>query len=149
MPAPSHRLSGTRLHRIWKAMRTRCNNTKPYYKYWNGKGIKVCEEWNDFLTFRNWAISHGYTNSLTLDRIDGDKNYQPSNCRWATPAEQNRNHKKQIIYKGELSSDATKRLGGKGKNLVAQRIRILGWSYKKAFTTPVDNSRKKNATIVK
>lgn len=131
-------------------MRTRCNNKNlSRYKYWGGKGIKVCEQWNDFITFRDWALSSGYKKNLTLDRIDGDKNYEPSNCRWATPAEQNRNHKKQIIYKGELSSDATKRLGGKNQNLVAQRIRILGWSYKKAFTTPVDNSRKKSVTIIK
>lgn len=134
----THGMSGTRLHRIWKAMRTRCYNPNATrYKYWGGKGIKIDKEWDDFMNFYNWSINNGYRNDLTIDRINNNKNYSSKNCRWVTGADQNRNHDNHIIYKGEMAADASKRLGGKGENLVAQRIRILGWTKKKAFTTPV------------
>ena len=133
--AKGHGMTGQRLYRIWKAMRERCRN--PKHKYWHGKGVKVCKEWEDFSLFYDWAIKNGYKDNLTIDRKNSNSHYCPSNCQWATMREQNRNHGNHITYKGELASDATKRLGGKGENLVAQRIRVLGWSKKKAFTTPV------------
>jgi hypothetical protein len=76
-------------------MINRCYNEKnKKYHIYGGRGITVCEEWlNSFEPFYKWAMSHGYKDNLTLDRINGDGNYEPSNCRWATYSEQNKNRK--------------------------------------------------------
>ena len=69
-----------------------CNPNVPFYKYYGGKGIAVCEEWqNDFQSFFGWSMANGYEDHLTIDRIDNDGNYEPSNCRWVSMAVQNRN----------------------------------------------------------
>lgn len=94
-----HNQYGTRLYHIWNAMLQRCENSKTVrFDRYGGRGITVCDEWYDFKVFYNWAMSHGYKDDLTIDRIDGDGNYEPSNCRWATYSEQNKNKKK--IVKG-------------------------------------------------
>ena len=83
-----HGGSGTRLHRIWKQMRIRCHCiTNPTYRFYGARGIDICEEWNDFAVFREWALSHGYTDDMTIDRIDSDKNYEPQICRWIPKGE--------------------------------------------------------------
>jgi hypothetical protein len=77
------------LYSIWQNMRQRCNNPKAsYYYLYGGKGIKVTSEWNSYSLFREWAITNGYRDYLTLERKDGTKNYEPSNCRWADNNEQ-------------------------------------------------------------
>ena len=97
----SHRLSNTRLYNIWKAMKQRCYypKHKDYHNY-GARGIVVCDEWrDDFKAFYDWALSHGYREDLTIDRIEVDGNYEPSNCRWATWRDQrlNQRPRKRVI----------------------------------------------------
>ena len=84
-----------RLYTIWRNIKQRClnPNNPNYKKYYGSRGIKVCDEWLDYLAFKAWALSHGYRDDLTIDRIDVNGNYEPSNCRWATYKVQVRNQR--------------------------------------------------------
>ena len=92
----SHGMSKTRLCKIWYGMKDRCyRETSSRYKYYGAKGVQVCEEWQqNFLNFYNWSIKNGYSYNLTIDRIDPYGNYEPSNCRWITIQEQQRNKRR-------------------------------------------------------
>jgi hypothetical protein len=86
-----------RLYRVWKSMKKRCENPNDHsYKYYGAKGVKVCEEWHDYSKFKAWALENGYDEhahrgDCTIDRINPCGDYEPSNCRWVSMAEQNRN----------------------------------------------------------
>ena len=93
----THGLRSTRLYNTWTNMKDRTLNPK-YIQYndYGGRGITICEEWkNDFMSFYNWAMSNGYEENkgLSIDRIDNDGNYKPSNCRWTTQTIQSRNQR--------------------------------------------------------
>ncbi len=92
-------LSHTRIFGIWKGMRQRCNNPKcASYPLYGGRGIKLCEEWNEgsngFFRFLRWSLENGYRPDLSIDRINNDGNYEPSNCRWTDMETQANNRRK-------------------------------------------------------
>lgn len=82
----------SRLYEIWHSMKQRCNNPKhQFFRYYGGKGISVCQEWEkNFASFRDWSLSNGYEDHLTIDRIDSNGNYEPNNCQWITAEENTR-----------------------------------------------------------
>lgn len=88
-----HGGGGTRLYSIFKGMSQRCyNKNNPAYCYYGGKGIKICDEWrNDFESFRNWSQLNGYSETMSIDRINPNGGYEPNNCRWVTMKVQQNN----------------------------------------------------------
>lgn len=95
----THGRSRSRLYRIWLGMKRRCKVHENYC----GKGVSVCEEWNEFKPFYDWSLANGYIGHLTIDRKDNNKGYSPDNCRWATMKEQqnNRTNNIRITVNGE------------------------------------------------
>lgn len=96
LPGSAHRrhgLSETREYARWASMRERCNNPKAHnYHLYGGRGIRVCERWN---SFENFIADMGLrpTDTHSIERVDNDGNYEPSNCKWATKLEQSRNRR--------------------------------------------------------
>lgn len=72
-------------------MRKRCSNPNDIgWKYYGGKGVRICAEWSDFAVFRDWATTSGYAKDLTIDRLNANGNYEPANCEWVTRSENSR-----------------------------------------------------------
>ena len=142
----THGESKTRIYRIWANMRARCNNPNlPEYEGYGGRGITVCQEWNDsFELFREWAMANGYEDNLSIDRIDVNGNYCPENCRWTTQKEQcnNKRNNHLLTHNGETLtiSEWAQRLNVNYFSL-HDRITKLGWSAEKALTTPIKESK--------
>lgn len=136
----THHKTGTRIYRIWRGMKTRCENPNDYhYEFYGGRGIKVCAEWEKFELFYDWALANGYTESLTLERIDNNGNYEPSNCRWATVKEQCNNRRtSRIITHNNISHTLSEwaEIADMQPTTLAYRINN-GWSMDKALKTPV------------
>ena len=128
-----------RLYNCWNGMKRRCNspNNKDS-KYYYGKGITYCEEWKDYHAFQDWALSHGYADDLTLDRIDGNCSYCPENCRWITIQEQQRNRSSCLYFThdGETRTLAEwARIFGINRATLHDRIFLLGYSFEDAIST--------------
>ena len=106
----THNHHGERMYNIWKNMKQRCFNTNnKNYNSYGGRGITVCVEWkNDFQAFYDWSMLNGYTDELTIDRIDNDGNYKPSNCRWTNAKIQSNNRRNNhlITYDGKAQTIA-------------------------------------------
>lgn len=130
-----HGGKGTRLYNIWIAMKARCKNqNRPEYKNYGGRGISVCDKWEKFSSFREWAVSNGYADDLTIDRIDVNGNYCPENCRWATIKQQANNKRNSIKVKiGEEthSIDEWSEISSVSSNAIRKRI-SAGWDCHKA-----------------
>ena len=136
----THHKTNTRLYRIWRGMKTRCENQNDYhYEFYGKRCIKVCDEWQKFEPFYDWAMNNGYTESLTLDRIDNNGNYEPNNCRWATVKEQCNNRRtSRFIAHNNVSHTLAEwaNIANMKPETLAYRINN-GWPMDEALNTPV------------
>ena len=141
----THGGSNDRLYRIWIGMRGRCNNHKDKnYPRYGGRGIVVCAEWNfDYSAFQSWAKANGYQDNLTIDRIDNNGDYCPSNCRWVSMSVQvnNRTNNRLLTFDGRTQTVAQwSRELGIPETTVRNRKR-RGWSDEQALLTPSVSNR--------
>lgn len=137
-----HGMSHTRLHDIWTHMIQRCGNqNNAAYKDYGGRGICVCEEWLEFVAFAKWATTNGYSEELTIDRIDNDKGYSPDNCRWTTQLVQSNNTRKNLFVTAfgetrtikQWSRDPRCKVKYEGLRV---RIKKFGWDAERAIASP-------------
>jgi hypothetical protein len=137
----SHGTNKTRLYNIWINMRSRCSNpNETGYENYGGRGITVCEDWNNYENFRDWAYNNGYTDDLTIDRIDVNGNYEPDNCQWATMLEQNNNRRSSLLitYFGETHSlKDWCRIFDLPYDLIHNRYHDRGWDFWSSISTPL------------
>lgn len=142
--------SSSRLYQIWAGILTRCENTKhPNYRLYGARGITVCKEWRTYANFEAWALANGYdpdkgAREQSIDRIDVNGNYFPSNCRWANRVEQQNNTRKNVFlsYNGETKTLAqwANVLGICYSTFMSRYSR--GWSIERIASTPVHAYRK-------
>lgn len=149
-PRPSsfpvvHNTNVNRLYRIFNLMHHRCRDKS--LNAYGGKGITVCNEWKTYEPFHEWAMNNGYTDNLSIDRIDNSKGYNPQNCRWVDGKVQanNKTTNHPVTYKG-----ITKNIGqwaqelGIERRTLAYRLKV-GWSVDDAFNVqPHFNNNKKH-----
>lgn len=133
-----HGKSGTRLYVAWQHMKQRCCNPQnARYKYYGARGITVYSEWSSFEPFEKWALSHGYEDGLTLDRIDVNGGYCPENCRWVTWKVQQNNKRSNTVIeafgeKRTLSEWA--QITGINRVTIQKRINVEGKTPEEAMT---------------
>lgn len=137
----THGMSNTRIYRIYNKMKLRCySKTNSAYKDYGGRGITVCQEWlDDFMNFYNWSMENGYSDDLSIDRINNDKGYSPENCRWATKKKQANNTRSTVFltYKGETKpASEWSKITGIRQDTLTMRKRN-GWSDDRCIETPV------------
>ena len=140
----THNLQNARLCHVFYSMRRTCLNKN--YKNYCGRGIIICNEWKDnIVNFYNWAMANGYSDDLTIDRIDVNGNYDPSNCRWTTMKVQQRNRRNNrlITFNGETKcvTEWAKELRFNPPILFKRLTK--GWSIERALTEKVKIYNKK------
>lgn len=146
----THNCSKNRLYNVWALIKQRVynKNNKEYADY-GGRGITICKEWSeDFMSFFKWAYANGYDENAkkgecTIDRINVNGNYEPSNCRWVAMKIQNLNKRnnKILSLNGESHTISEwEKITGIGNHLIAKRLK-LGWSIEKTLTTPIKTKK--------
>lgn len=136
----THGLTGTRIHRIHAQMVARCTNPEnEAFSSYGGRGVTVAPEWLDLSTFADWASHNGYSDDLSLDRIDNDGDYKPTNCRWATAAQQSQNRRSTKLTWDDVRAIRARVASGEiqtvvardhdvSRSLVSQIVRGLVWA---------------------
>lgn len=151
----THGKADTKLFKVWTGMKQRCFNPKDYaYPNYGGRGVTICAEWsNDFSTFYEWSVTHGYKEGLSIDRIDVNGNYCPENCRWATPLQQMRNRRNTVYLEFEGSRHSLtewSEITGIKRDTLDGRYR-KGWPTERVLFEPVNakyrNGRCKNGIV--
>lgn len=137
----THNLSKTRICNIWRGMKDRCYNPNcKAYKNYGERGIKVCDEWiHDLQAFFDWSMNNGYSENLTIDRIDVNGDYSPENCRWVDMTIQANNTRSNhlIACDGKTMTIAEwSRETGIKQHTIIRRLN-LGWDIERALKTPV------------
>lgn len=139
-----HGKSRTRLYHVWSSMLARCYcKTSRGYKWYGERGITVCDDWHDFTLFYEWATTNGYKEDLTLDRINVNGNYEPSNCRWTTMTtqERNRSNNSLLTFNGETKCISEwAEITGIPRNVISARIHKCKWDVERALTIPVGDT---------
>lgn len=131
----------TRLYNIWVGIKSRClTSSCSEWEYYGGRGIAICDEWKDsYASFREWALSNGYDDTLTIDRIDNDGDYTPGNCRWVNRKAQVRNTKRAIHVMVDgidrLLSDVAEE-NGISASVAHKRVTEYGWRPEEAALIP-------------
>lgn len=144
----THHRGSEKLYTVWMRMKQRCTYvTSDKYKYYGERGIKVCDEWkHDYGAFRDWALSHGFNEGLSIDRIDTNGDYSPDNCRWVTQKEQMNNTRRTVflIYKGEKRSlQDWAAITGIPAGALYQRIKTYHYTPERALTEPLKSGKRK------
>ena len=128
------------LYAIWQSMRQRCQNPKAQeFHDYGGRGICVCDEWNDWQAFKAWAMANNYKKGLSIERIDVNGNYEPGNCKWIPLSEQgfNKRNSHLITYNGKTQSIAKFAKEYGFRTCVLERRIYRGWTVERALTTPL------------
>ena len=134
-----HHMTDTRIYAIWCTMKARCNRPNSHkYQSYGGRGITVCEEWQEFLPFYEWAMANGYCENLTIDRIDNNGDYCPENCRWVTRKAQANNTRRNCVIEFNEEIHTLKEwseiTGISYSTLLHRKAR--GWSTEKILAAP-------------
>lgn len=135
----------TRLYNIWCGIKARClNEQTACFKYYGGRGIKICDEWTNFKPFYEWSMANGYDDKLTIDRIDVNGNYEPNNCRWVTLKEQQNNRtNNHLITLGEKTCTLKEWADSLGISHSTLLERIERWgNIEEALTIPKGGKQK-------
>lgn len=147
MSKDKHGMVKTHSWKTWRRIRQRCYYPKINgYANYGGRGISVCDEWNNcFESFRDWAFENGYKEGLSIDRIDVNGNYEPSNCRWVSIKEQANNKRNSHVleFNGQRHTISEwAETTGINKNTIRSRIEKYGWIVERALTVkPINGGR--------
>ena len=148
-PRYRHGRINTRLYKIWSNMKSRCKNPKfKYFKDYGGRGITYCKEWDDFIMFEEWALKNGYSDNLTIDRINVNGNYEPDNCRWVDMKMQQRNRRSNhlLTYKGETHCiNEWAEIFNISRETIKNRLGY-GWPIEKVLTEPIHNNGRRKTS---